>query len=549
MALERQLDRLTGERHDVLVVGGGVLGAMVAWDASLRGLDVALVEQGDFASATSANSLKIVHGGLRYLQSLNLRRARESIRERSAWLRIAPHLVEPLGVLVGARRDTLRRRPVLGVGSLLSDLLGWDRNRGIVPERRLPGGRILSREECVARAPELSSRDLVGGLLFHDAQMYSSERLVLEAILAASERGAVVVNYARLVGGLRQGGGLVGGRVLDVLGTEELEVRARTVVNAAGAASDAVARMLTGRAVRTVAGRTLAVNLMLEGRGHEVAFGLPTAGDDGAERLLFFVPWRGRTLVGTGHFPWKGGAPETVDRSRLAPYVRRFREQVEAAWPHGPVSEGDVLAVHAGLLPARPRRRPDARPAAGLLRGRRVVDHEADGTPNAFTGISVKYTTARLLAEELVDRLCDRLGMGDRASSTAETPLPGARGAAPSRLRDRAVSELRGQLPVPVIEHLVRTYGVRYDRVLDRSRWMDGWDHRVTPGAPVIRAQLAYGAQEEMGRRPGDLLDRRTELGATGRRGSDSLRVAEAVLREVAGRRTPSAPDETGPPA
>ena len=542
--MERKAEELAEREHDVLVVGGGILGAMVAWDASLRGLEVALVEQADFASSTSANSLKIVHGGLRYLRSLAPTRARESIRERSAWLRIAPHLVETLPVLVGAHRGSLRRRPVLWAGTRVADLFGFRRNRGLPPERHLPAGRLVSRSECVDLAPELEHPDLTGGLLFYDGQMYNSERLVVETVRAAADEGAVVANYARLIGPLRRGSELVGARVFDRLDGTELEVRARVVVNAAGASTDAVARLLTGHDLNAAPAWTLAMNLVLEGRGHDVAFALPTA-QETESRQLFFVPWRGRTLVGTGHYPWDGGPPEAWDHDVVGPYLDRFRSEIGRAWPHGRIPSDAVLDVHAGLLPAERPRKNGPSAAGRLLRRRRVVDHAEHGTPNAITGVSVKYTTARLLAEELTDLVCRKVGRRSRRCATSETPLPGARGPSPAELRSRAIGELEHVLPAEVVEHLLRTYGATYDSVVAHRGWMNDWSRPVAEGSPVIRAQLAHGAIEEMARRPDDLLERRTEVGATARGDDRSQAAARDVLRRVADLRKPSTAAET----
>lgn len=542
--MKRDLDGLADREHDVLVIGGGVLGAMVARDAAIRGLDVALVEQGDFASAASSNSLKIVHGGLRYLQSLDLRRARESILERSAWLRTAPHLVEPLPVIVGTRRSLTRSRPALGAGMWLADALGWDRNRGLPEDRRLAHGRLLSRRECLRRVPELEDPDLTGAARFDDAYLYSSERLVLEGVEDAARRGAAVANYARFAGAIRdRTGSLVGGRVSDRLGGGELEVRARMVVNAAGGATGKVAERLTGRRQPRVPDYSLAVNLVLDEGSHDAAFGLPTSPEEGDPRQLFVVPWRGRTMVGTGHYILHGARDRDGARpaaSRVEEAVRRFREEVSAAFGEREIGPDDVLRHHAGLLPLAPGDGQDA--VDRLLSRRQILDHAEQDTPRAVTGISVKYTTARLLAEELVDLVVRRLDVRAPDCSTAETPLPGAPSGSTRALRDRARESLDGRLDARAVDHLVRTYGAGLDRVVAHAGWMDDWDRPVTEGCPVIRGQLAHGAAEEMGQRPEDLLFRRTEVGALGLEDASARRVAADVLRRVRKRASGDAP-------
>src|ERR1043166_854658 len=161
--MQRSLDALQSTAFDLLVIGGGILGASVARDAALRGLRVARVERGAGGGGTSSNSLRIIHGGLRYLQHLDLRRMRESIRERSMWLRIAPHLVEPLPVLVPTYGWGLRGKSVLRAALAVNDVIAWDRNRTLAPDRRLPAGRAVSRAECLALVPELTGPGLTGG--------------------------------------------------------------------------------------------------------------------------------------------------------------------------------------------------------------------------------------------------------------------------------------------------------------------------------------------------------------------------------------------------
>src|SRR5918997_1646481 len=156
--MRRDIPRLADTPFDLLVVGAGIFGACAAWDASLRGLSVAVVDQDDFGAATSANSLRIVHGGLRYLARGDFLRMRESIRERSTLLRIAPGLVEPLPVLIPLYRGSLRGGATMGAALRINDLLSWTGNRGLQPDRVIPRGRVVSREECLQLFPWFSSR-------------------------------------------------------------------------------------------------------------------------------------------------------------------------------------------------------------------------------------------------------------------------------------------------------------------------------------------------------------------------------------------------------
>src|SRR5688500_1962291 len=176
--MHRDLGALAAREHDVLVIGGGVSGAAIAWDAALRGLDVALVEAHDFASGTSWNSLKTIHGGLRHLQRADIRAVRAAARERTAFLRIAPRLVHPLRFLVPTTGHGLRGAQAMRLALLASDALTRGRNRGLDESHQIPRGRLLSRAETATLVPGLAGPEVTGGALWSDAQVESSERLV-----------------------------------------------------------------------------------------------------------------------------------------------------------------------------------------------------------------------------------------------------------------------------------------------------------------------------------------------------------------------------------
>lgn len=534
--MRRDLTALSDGVFDVLVIGGGIVGACVARDAAHRGLRVALVERNDFASGASWNSLKTLHGGLRSLQHLDLVRMREYSGDRSAWMRIAPHLVDLLPVVMPTQGAGMRSRPVLRTALAVSDLVALDRNRGLWPDRRFPSGRVLSRAECVGYVPELANARCTGGVLWYDAQMYSAERLVLAVVLAAGEAGAVVANHVDVTGALMHQGRMAGVAAADRLSTDRLEIRARTVVNAAGSASVQLASRLLGRRTPRPSVRyAAAINVMRPSLAHTAAFALPAqlvagtrAGHAASNRNLFIVPWRERTVIGTGYFPYDGDPSDfTVDER----HTRAFLDEVNAAWPAAPLERESVVLVHGGLLPMVDG---GGGEELRLERTQRIVDHAVDGVPELITAVSVRFTTARRLAERLVDLAARKLERSVAPGRTASIPLPGApEGPVPELI---ALARRRyGQLvDSDVLEHLVRCYGTRYERLLAYRDDMPGWDERVVPGAPVIRAQLTYGVREEMAQTADDLLGRRTEIGSRGLESPAARAQAECSLLDSA---------------
>ncbi|MGH7664224.1 MAG: FAD-dependent oxidoreductase [Gemmatimonadaceae bacterium] len=506
----RSIGALESTHFDVLVVGGGILGASIARDSALRGLTVALVERGDFAGATSGNSLKIIHGGLRYLQHLDIARVRSSIRERSTWLRIAPHLVEALPVLVPCYPNGLRRRSLLRLALLVNDAIGWDTNETLLPERQLPRGRALSYRETLDLVPELDRRALSGGVLFHDAQMYSSERVVLEVIQSAAANGARIVNHAEVDGPLMRRGCIDGTRVRDRLTGDRFELRARCIVNAAGPATASVAAMLLEARLQPEIAHSVALNVMIPSMQHRVAFALSGETSDpdaivglGA-RQLFFTPWRGRTIIGTGHYPHDGDAAAYRLSERD---VQRFIGEVNSAWRGAAIQPENVVLVHSGLIPGA------TGPGVQLLKRDRVIDHRTHGAPALISVVGIKFTTSRRLAERVVDLVLRKLGRAAPSCRTATITLPGAP-ASLEALRAEAAARSSGALPPDILEHLLRTYGREYTKVLAYRATLPAWNERVDPGSPVIIAQLAHAVDAEMAQTVEDVLLRRVELGA-----------------------------------
>ena len=420
------------------MVGGGIYGAAAAWDAAQRGLAVALVEAADFGSGVSWNSLKTIHGGLRYLQSADLPRMRESIRERRALLRIAPALVKPLPFLVPTYGHGLRGREALGLGLRLNDLVSHDRNRGLIPEQRLAPGRLLSRAEVLARVPGLAADGLTGGALWNDAQVTSSERLTVGLLHAASSHGAVIANHVEADGFLRSGSRVAGVKARAAEDGATLEIRARVVLNAAGPAVDSL--LVRAGIARGSAPLLQAVNLVLSRplvRGQALGAALE-------DRFLFVVPWRDRSILGTAYAPAQSGG--------AADLARRFLDEARRAFPWAGLGEADVALVHKGLVPGRGG-------ASGLATRPRLIDHEArDGTPGLVSVQGVKYTTARGVAEQAVDLVFRRLQRASPACRTAETLLEAA---AP------LTGTLEGRTRTAVSEEMARTLADAVLRRLD----------------------------------------------------------------------------------
>src|SRR3954452_22687148 len=233
--MKRDLLRLANSEFDLVVIGGGIFGACAAWDAAQRGLSVALIDRGDFCSVTSAQHLKMVHGGIRYLQHGDIYRLRQSSVERRSFLRIAPHLVRPLPVVIPTYGNGMKGKAVLRAGMVMYDLLTADRNRGISDTtRHIPPGTTIGAGDVLRMFPGLPTRGLTGAGVFCDGQIHNPPRFVLAILQGAVQAGAQLANYVEATGFVRRGGQVAALKVRDTLTGSDFEIRARVVLNATG---------------------------------------------------------------------------------------------------------------------------------------------------------------------------------------------------------------------------------------------------------------------------------------------------------------------------
>jgi glycerol-3-phosphate dehydrogenase len=495
--------RLAAQTWDILVIGGGITGAGVALDAASRGLSVALVEQGDFASGTSSRSTKLVHGGLRYLPLGDIRQVREDLAERARLLRNAPHLVRPLPFVLPLYADA--RRP-LGIG--LPPLLRGVAPLGVSAGLRLYDGlagrlagrphRPLSRDAAESLFPTMRLDGLRSAYLYYDA-VTDDARLVIAVLRAAQARGAVILNYLRAVELIRRDGRIAGARVVDRPSGESLPINAVATVNAAGVWAEEVAA-LAGEPrfhIRRAKGAHLVVRADRLRLGR-AALVLPET-DDG--RVAFIVPWQGAVLIGTTDTESTGApepdpAPGAGDVAYLLSHAARF---ITAR-----LDRADVVSAYAGYRPLLTAGDP-GRATARLSRRHAIVG----GPPGLVSVTGGKLTTYRRMAEEAVNQALGR--PAGRPSPTRALALDGADGfiAAIPSLRARARGAGMNQR---TLRHLFRAYGACTARVLQLIEERPALGAPIVAGHPHVAAEVVLAARDEMAITVDDVLMRRTRL-------------------------------------
>lgn len=520
--MKRNLAQLSNNVYDLLIIGGGVYGACCAWDAAIRGLSVALVEKGDFSSATSANTLKIIHGGLRYLQHVDLRRMRRSIKERTIFMRIAPHLVHPLPFLIPTYGHFMHGKEILALALTINDIVSFDRNRLKDPQKYMPRARVIPKNECLRLIPSIDDRDLTGGTIWYDCQAYNSERLVLSFLLSAVKAGADMVNYVEVTGFLKNRNSVVGVMARDVLTDEELDIRAKIVVNTTGPWVNHVLNLLNGRCQRRRVLLSKAVNIVTRPISQKYALGVPSK----HSRLFFITPWRNHSLIGTIYLPYHG-APD--DFKVTEEEIQDFINQINVAYPAAALKIKDVSLIHGGLLPID--RENNNKGEVQLTRRYQIYDHKkGDGIDGLISVIGVKYTEARFVAQKAVDLVFKKVGKKPPSCLTAVTPVHGGHIERFENLMRQEIKKKPYGLTEEIVRHLVYNYGSEYSEVLKYLHENSYWGQTMPDSSEVLKAEVIHGVQEEMAQKLSDVIFRRTDLGSAGNPGEECLKTCATIM-------------------
>jgi glycerol-3-phosphate dehydrogenase len=408
----RQPKKAAESSYDLVVVGGGVYGAMLVLEAARRGLKPLLLEKSDFGGATTWNSLRIIHGGLRYLQTLDFRRFFESVGERKWFLKNFPDLVRPLPCLMPLYDKGFKRTGVLAFALSMNDRLSRKRNDGLEPEQVIPQGRILDVAETLSLFPAVRENGLHGGALWYDAVMPNSQRLLMEILRWASACGATSLNYVEAKRLLLDGKAIAGVQAVDLHSGDILQYSASTVINCAGPWSRQLARSLD-RDIPKVFFPSLAFNVLLD-REALSKVALAVSPKDQQKPNYFLLPWEDKILAGTYHVPWR---EEFGQREPDEALVRSFLTDLNASLPGFEVKSQEILRIYWGLLPAV------AEGSKDLALREVIHKHAASGGPSGlFTVSGVKFTTARLVAEKALRLIYGGQLRTSPAQKSAERP-------------------------------------------------------------------------------------------------------------------------------
>jgi glycerol-3-phosphate dehydrogenase len=525
------------QEFDLIIIGGGITGISVAREAASRGLKTVLLERGDFGSGTSAATTKYIHGGIRYLEQYDVAVVRESLRERRILALGAPHLVEQTRFIMPAWRWSKPPTALIGAGVLLYDTLAFDRNLRAPDSLRIPHPRWLSRSKLLAAVPWLDQSGLQGGFAYHDTLNVHPERLLLAYAKSATAAGAVLLNHTRVnsfVSTSSERLHIEGVRATDVLSGQEILIRGKVVVNAAGPWIDKVLETL-GKGTGVGVDRSKGVHVLTRplggpGRVTDAVFARAQSG-----RHVIVSPWMGKSFIGPTDTPIESDeSGVVVDPDDVTLILDTVNSTMAASEPK--LTTDDVEMTTVGVRPLiRETANDDDAQDAGTYSASRAHElyHHADhGVDNLWSIGGGKWTTGRATAEEMVDELLKnelkmvRSRPFDSRSSAAGGAFAWAEDAEPF-ITEAAMAMNEHGIPVHLGEHIARLYGTEWVRIDAIVQQNPEFARQLSPQCNDIEAQIVFAVTEEGARTLSDIVDRRLVIGTIGS-------VSREVLERVA---------------
>lgn len=424
--MKRRLEQLKDNEYDLLVIGGGILGLFIAWDASLRGLSVALIDKGDFGGATSSNSLRIIHGGFRDIQNLDFRKTRRFIKEQRIFMKMAPHLVRPMPVIIPIYNNNFLGKALYYSALKIYDLLCMDLEVSKNIDSKKYSNRFISRKECIEMIPDLEKENLSSGIMFTDCQLSNSERFSIQIAASAFREGANLANYVKALDLNIKDNKVKGAIVRDNLTGNEFEIRARFTVNSSGPWLNGLLSRLGNNCSIKGCGISKAFNLSINRdltNGYALGLQSQIKNRDKANlfskssRYLFITPWNGKSLIGTEYLP-SDSEPDNFEVTNEE--ISSFLDEINSSYPSASLSKKDVEFVYCGYIPTHLNRSGKAK--IGVKN--HIYDHEKEqGLIGLFSARGSKYTEARIVAQETVDQVLKKIGKTFRPSITESAKL------------------------------------------------------------------------------------------------------------------------------
>ncbi|OGF26299.1 hypothetical protein A2303_03825 [Candidatus Falkowbacteria bacterium RIFOXYB2_FULL_47_14] len=492
---------------DVCIIGGGISGSAIAYTLSLLGYKVALFEKGDFGGGTTAATTKMIHGGARYLKTLEFRLVRESLRERRILCDIAPNFVYPKPVFLTTSDYPKSNKGLIRAGMICYDLLSYDKGWTRDKSKKIPWHNFLPAEAVLAAEPAIRDENLTGAFVYEDCFNIFPERLNLAFLKSALKNGARIANYAEVFDFLYSSGrrAVSGVKVFDRISRQSFLIRSRLTINCAGPWADAVLGLISGQEEKPALTRSEGVHIITRPicRKNMIGF-FPRGG-----RHFFIIPFRGHSLIGTTDRPYSGHpdnyrvSAEGIDEL-LSLVNRHVKEPI--GWP-------DIKYAYGGLRPLAGENGADTYNAS---RSHEICDAARDGLDGLITVLGGKYTTSRNLAERVAGVVAKKLGVYPWRSASDKLYLSGCEITDMELFMSKLHALYDGDFSRETVEYLGRNYGTEAKEVF-RLTEDDPSLREVLNVDGEIMAEVVYAVKFEMARTLSDIILRRTGIGALGK--------------------------------
>ncbi len=390
----RDIDKAEKEKFELIITGGGIYGIMLLLEASRRNIKTLLLEKSDFGGATTLNHLKTVHGGLRYLQSLDLPRFKESVSERKWFIKNFPQYVNPMSCVMPLYGNGLKRNSVMRGALMLNDMFSFTRNRGIQDSKKLPGGKVLSAKKTELLFKDVDTRGLKGSALWYDANIEEFQRLNMTILRKCVDMGSVALNYIKVKELISENNKVKGVKCVDSESGKTVSFSADIVINSGGPWSREISKKFDKDKPELFRKNLMLWNILFD-REALSGSALGLTPNRGRGHTYFLHPWKNRLLVGTGEIV-VGDIKDDVKVPEKE--IDNFISEMNSAIPGINLNRKDILKIYAGILPATDSGKLSKRPV--------TIDHSANGGPEGLFSISgVKFTTSRLVAEKTINKI------------------------------------------------------------------------------------------------------------------------------------------------
>ncbi len=395
-SINRNLESAESEHYDIIIIGGGIYGAMLLMEAAQRNQRALLLERHDFGGETSCNSLRIIHGGLRYLQTLDLVRFRESVAERQWFLQTFPELVKPMPCMLPLYNKGAKRPSVLKAALMMNDLLSARRNKNVLATNIIDNGYILNKAETQHLFPGVVNDELAGSAVWYDAHVPDSQRVVMETLLWACSLGAQAFNYVEVTDILKSGNTIKGVQTCDKETGNIYEYRCNNIINATGPSSRKFSERFD-RDIPELFRPSLAWNILFN-RPMPSTHALALTPKRTGALTYFLHPWKGRLFAGTGHAPYKGAInTHPVPGEKL---IQDFIDDMNLIMPDAHLTTDNIERIYSGHLPV-------TEDGGTKLTKRAIIyDHGHKGGLKGLYSVSgIKFTTSRKEAERTLNHI------------------------------------------------------------------------------------------------------------------------------------------------